>query len=54
MNILAQFRLLFDNHGVIHPTQEQRLPCHSSRAEVQTALAGLGSAGESLDAVESD
>src|SRR5713101_5468564 len=39
VNALPRFRLLFGNHGVIHLTRERRSPCHSSRAEVQTALA---------------
>jgi hypothetical protein len=51
---LPRFRLLFGNHGVSHPTQERRSHRHSRRAEVQTALAVLVSAGESLDGVELD
>jgi hypothetical protein len=54
VNALPRLRLLFGNHGVSHPTRERRSPAHSSRAEVQTALAVLASAVESLDAVEHD
>ena len=54
VNALPRFRLLFGNHGVIHPTREQRSPCHSSRAEVHKALALPVPAAGSLDVAELD
>jgi hypothetical protein len=49
-----QFMLLFGSHGVSHPTRERRSPCSAGSVEEQKAPTDLGSAVESLDAVELD
>src|SRR5689334_2203390 len=49
-----RFMLLFGSHGVSHPTRERRSPCSAGSVEEQRAPADLGSAVESLDAVELD